>query len=75
MMFCGTVPKTELSSVEIMTSDSVLVQKGDSCYCGNEFGGYPTSTPCDTPCVGNQSASCGGPNANSIYLINGQSLA
>ncbi|KAJ7222105.1 WSC domain-containing protein [Mycena pura] len=41
---------------------------GDECYCGNAIlYVYPSSEACLTPCAGNTSEICGGPDALDLY--------
>ncbi len=49
------------------------------CRCGNKAGrlGWANENghSCSSPCKGNSSEICGGPNANSVYYLNGLNLA
>ena len=52
----------------------ILKIKRAECFCGNEYGKYGKASSkgfnCDMPCPNNPNEICGGPGANSIYLIN-----
>ena len=44
------------------------VQAGYQCFAGNEVGKKGSwGAVCDSPCVGDESQTCGGPGANSVY--------
>ena len=40
-----------------------------TCFCGDSYGSYGTSTPCDILCNGDPSRECGGDTMNSIYRL------
>ena len=44
----------------------------NECFCGNGFGKYGTKNEmlCNMPCPNDPNEVCGGPEANSIYLVN-----
>ena len=39
------------------------------CYCGNSFGKFGQTQPCNSSCSGNQSQICGDVLKNSIHAI------
>lgn len=46
--------------------------EGTRCFCGSvketRYSEYGPSTDCDTPCVGNNSQTCGGDMAIEVYM-------
>jgi len=46
------------------------LQDGSWCFCGNEFGRFPQSAAiCQTKCTGDNSQTCGGKWANSVWAL------
>ena len=43
------------------------VQNGQSCLCGNSYGGSGPATNCSIKCTGNSGETCGGWYSNSVY--------
>lgn len=51
------------------------LQYGGECFASNDFARATSagvSSGCTMPCDKNPSATCGGPNANSVYSIRGE---
>ena len=44
-------------------------QYTNQCFCGNSYGQYGSTNPCNTPCAGNPNETCGGAYANSVYQV------
>ena len=39
------------------------------CFCSNKYGSYGTARNCISKCAGNKEQTCGGVQANSVYLV------
>lgn len=42
-------------------------QTGTECWCGNQYAKHGLSTSCDMLCPGDNTQTCGGPLALSVY--------
>ena len=50
-----------------------MLQGGDTCYCGNSFGGDQQllADQCTTTCTGNSNQYCGSTSLKSVFKTNG----
>ena len=45
------------------------------CFCSNKYGSYGTARNCISKCAGNKEQTCGGVQANSVYLVSNYNFA
>ena len=45
------------------------------CFCSNKYGSYGTARNCISKCAGNKEQTCGGVQANSVYLVSNYNYA